>query len=116
MGKLSRPLMDSAVQVAGHGGITQYDTNAAEMQGRLCCCYMALEATGMHRRSHMLIVNLNVLITFLVTQEVLACCSDHWRKNLPVIGKSCRAYAIDLLGYGFSDKPDPRQVSCANLS
>ncbi|KAL4422541.1 hypothetical protein ABPG75_008738 [Micractinium tetrahymenae] len=33
----------------------------------------------------------------------------HWRKNLPVLGQSCRAYAIDLLGYGYSDKPDPRQ-------
>jgi hypothetical protein len=26
--------------------------------------------------------------------------ADHWRKNLPVLGQSCRAYAIDLLGYG----------------
>lgn len=34
--------------------------------------------------------------------------ADHWRKNLPVLGKTCRAYAIDLLGYGFSAKPDPR--------
>ena len=28
----------------------------------------------------------------------------HWRKNLPALGESCRAYAIDLLGYGYSDK------------
>ncbi|KAI3430275.1 hypothetical protein D9Q98_004871 [Chlorella vulgaris] len=35
--------------------------------------------------------------------------ADHWRKNLPVVGQSCRCYAIDLLGYGYSDKPDPRQ-------
>ena len=35
-------------------------------------------------------------------------CSDHWRKNIRELGKSCRAYAIDLLGYGYSDKPDPR--------
>ncbi|KAF8058837.1 MFDX1 [Scenedesmus sp. PABB004] len=34
--------------------------------------------------------------------------ADHWRKNTPVLGKQFRAYAIDLLGYGFSDKPDPR--------
>lgn len=33
---------------------------------------------------------------------------DHWRKNLPVLGEHCRAYAIDLLGYGYSDKPDTR--------
>ena len=33
---------------------------------------------------------------------------DHWRKNLPVLGLKCRAYAIDLLGYGYSDKPSPR--------
>lgn len=35
-------------------------------------------------------------------------CSDHWRKNTPVLGQKFQAYAIDLLGYGFSDKPDPR--------
>ncbi|KAL3133817.1 hypothetical protein ABBQ32_008291 [Trebouxia sp. C0010 RCD-2024] len=32
----------------------------------------------------------------------------HWRKNLPVLGKEARVYAIDLLGYGYSDKPNPR--------
>ncbi|GAB4815280.1 hypothetical protein N2152v2_002326 [Parachlorella kessleri] len=31
--------------------------------------------------------------------------ADHWRKNLPVLGQQCRAYAVDLLGYGYSDKP-----------
>lgn len=36
--------------------------------------------------------------------------ADHWRKNLPVLGESCQVYAIDLLGYGYSDKPDPRQL------
>ena len=30
--------------------------------------------------------------------------ADHWRKNLGELGQSCRAFAIDLLGYGFSDK------------
>jgi pimeloyl-ACP methyl ester carboxylesterase len=34
--------------------------------------------------------------------------ADHWRKNLPDLSSTCNAYAIDLLGYGFSDKPDPR--------
>jgi pimeloyl-ACP methyl ester carboxylesterase len=34
--------------------------------------------------------------------------ADHWRKNLPELGLTCRAYAIDLLGYGYSSKPDPR--------
>lgn len=38
----------------------------------------------------------------------LSTCSDHWRKNIPVLGKTCRVHAIDLLGYGYSDKPDPR--------
>ena len=36
--------------------------------------------------------------------------ADHWRKNTPVLGKQHRTFAIDLLGYGFSDKPDPRQA------
>ena len=35
--------------------------------------------------------------------------SDHWRKNLPVLGKSHRVYSIDLVGYGYSDKPNPSQ-------
>eukprot|EP00891_Asterochloris_glomerata_P009833 jgi/Astpho2/9833/Aster-03797 len=35
----------------------------------------------------------------------------HWRKNLPVLGMQCRAYAIDLLGYGYSDKPDPKDFA-----
>jgi hypothetical protein len=32
--------------------------------------------------------------------------SDHWRKNLPFLAKSHRVYAIDPLGYGYSDKPN----------
>jgi pimeloyl-ACP methyl ester carboxylesterase len=35
--------------------------------------------------------------------------SDHWRKNLPVYGQQHRAYAVDLLGFGGSDKPAPHQ-------
>ncbi|MDJ0631793.1 MAG: alpha/beta fold hydrolase [Xenococcaceae cyanobacterium MO_188.B29] len=31
----------------------------------------------------------------------------HWRKNLPVLGQSCRCYAIDLIGFGGSAKPTP---------
>ena len=34
--------------------------------------------------------------------------SDHWRKNLPILGAHHRVFAIDLIGFGFSDKPDPR--------
>lgn len=31
----------------------------------------------------------------------------HWRKNLPVLGATTRCYAIDLLGFGASAKPQP---------
>ena len=31
----------------------------------------------------------------------------HWRKNLPVLGETCRCYAIDLIGFGASAKPTP---------
>lgn len=33
--------------------------------------------------------------------------SDHWRKNLPVLGATLRVYAIDLVGFGLSAKPKP---------
>lgn len=36
---------------------------------------------------------------------------DHWRKNLPVLGQQYRAYSIDLLGYGYSDKPSPGEAN-----
>lgn len=31
----------------------------------------------------------------------------HWRKNLPVLGQTCRCYALDLIGFGASAKPIP---------
>lgn len=31
----------------------------------------------------------------------------HWRKNLPVLGQESRCYAIDLIGFGASAKPEP---------
>ncbi|CAI8585418.1 unnamed protein product [Vicia faba] len=36
--------------------------------------------------------------------------SDHWRKNIPDLAKSHRVYSIDLIGYGYSDKPNPRLI------
>ncbi|KAF9595266.1 hypothetical protein IFM89_038269 [Coptis chinensis] len=35
--------------------------------------------------------------------------SDHWRKNVPFLAKSHRVYSIDLIGYGYSDKPNPSE-------
>lgn len=32
----------------------------------------------------------------------------HWRKNLLELGQNCRCYAIDLIGFGESDKPKPK--------
>ncbi|MGK7889871.1 MAG: alpha/beta fold hydrolase [Leptolyngbyaceae cyanobacterium] len=31
----------------------------------------------------------------------------HWRKMMPILAQSCRVYAIDLVGFGASDKPVP---------
>ncbi|KAL3829264.1 hypothetical protein ACJIZ3_018066 [Penstemon smallii] len=36
--------------------------------------------------------------------------SDHWRKNIAVLAQSHRVYAIDLIGYGYSDKPNPQNL------
>jgi len=37
--------------------------------------------------------------------------ADHFRKNItPLYEAGYNVYAIDLLGYGFSDKPDPRNA------
>ncbi|XP_019430627.1 PREDICTED: pheophytinase, chloroplastic [Lupinus angustifolius] len=36
--------------------------------------------------------------------------SDHWRKNISVLAESHRVYSIDLIGYGYSDKPNPREI------
>ncbi|NDJ19087.1 alpha/beta fold hydrolase [Myxacorys almedinensis] len=33
----------------------------------------------------------------------------HWRKNIPELAKTCRVYAIDLIGFGKSAKPIPSQ-------
>jgi pimeloyl-ACP methyl ester carboxylesterase len=33
--------------------------------------------------------------------------SQHWRKNMPVLGTNFRTYAIDLIGFGNSAKPLP---------
>lgn len=35
-------------------------------------------------------------------------CKEHWRHNLPEIAAGYNAYAIDLLGFGDSDKPRSR--------
>lgn len=34
-------------------------------------------------------------------------CWGNWRSCLPLFAKHCRAIAIDLVGFGRSDKPDP---------
>jgi pimeloyl-ACP methyl ester carboxylesterase len=31
----------------------------------------------------------------------------HWRKNIPFLSGNCRVYAIDLIGFGASAKPQP---------
>ncbi|MGY6530630.1 MAG: alpha/beta fold hydrolase [Cyanobacterium sp.] len=33
----------------------------------------------------------------------------HWRKNIPVLGEDFRCYALDLIGFGASAKPEPDQ-------
>jgi pimeloyl-ACP methyl ester carboxylesterase len=32
----------------------------------------------------------------------------HWRQNLPTLAADCRCYAIDLIGFGGSAKPQPK--------
>jgi len=35
-------------------------------------------------------------------------CWQHWEKNISFLGKSCRCYALDLIGFGGSAKPEPK--------
>ena len=32
-------------------------------------------------------------------------CKEHWRHNLPELGRTRACYAIDLIGFGASSKP-----------
>lgn len=34
----------------------------------------------------------------------------HWRKNIPELSEHFRVYAIDLIGFGGSDKPSPHEI------
>lgn len=34
----------------------------------------------------------------------------HWRKNIPELAKTCRVYALDLIGFGGSAKPTPGEL------
>ncbi|PKA62827.1 putative esterase D14L [Apostasia shenzhenica] len=34
--------------------------------------------------------------------------SDHWRKNVTFLARTTRVYSVDLIGYGYSEKPNPR--------
>lgn len=40
---------------------------------------------------------------------------DHWRKNIAELGTKHRVYSLDLLGYGYSSKPDPRDLEVNSL-
>ncbi|QDZ22009.1 alpha/beta fold hydrolase [Chloropicon primus] len=39
---------------------------------------------------------------------------DHWRKNIGPLSKDYRVYSLDLLGYGFSSKPNPKEYGEPN--
>lgn len=47
--------------------------------------------------------------------DLLCFDSDHWRKNIPYLGKSHRVFSIDLIGYGYSEKPNPQELGVSTF-
>ena len=41
--------------------------------------------------------------------------ADHWRKNIGPLSAHGRVFAIDLLGFGFSSKPEPDRTDPGQL-
>jgi len=43
--------------------------------------------------------------------------ADHWRRNMPILAEAgFRVFAVDLLGYGYSDKPSPYSEESLKVS
>ena len=55
------------------------------------------------------------MVSFIDCLFPLILNSDHWRKNLPILGMSHRVYSIDLISYGYSDKPNPRDFGLSSF-
>ena len=46
----------------------------------------------------------------------IACSVTEWERNIEVLAERHRVYAIDLLGFGLTDKPDNEAYSLRNLA
>ncbi|KAH9603997.1 hypothetical protein KSS87_023600 [Heliosperma pusillum] len=97
----------------GNGRDFRFDINAVEIPVLQLFLFMALGPTGSffsHYNGQILVADMAFLseIKMEKISQILQVNSDHWRKNVGALGKSHKVYAIDLIGYGYSDKPNPR--------
>ena len=89
---------------------TGSDISVRDQRVRLLSSSMALAAIGKLMGHILCYADFCLfLLAFATMSDLPLGRSDHWRKNIAELAKAGhRVYSIDLLGYGYSDKPNPR--------
>ena len=113
---LHHSLRDILVQGTGPGETTKFGIREWVPKDQKFCLSMALVPTGQFLSTlrssaqplFSIISECSMLHELSAMMVDFVACSDHWRKNFPMLAAQCQVWALDLQGYGWSDKPDPR--------